>query len=664
MRDTLIDRLHHEARIILHITRRDRAKRIAAAGLMVVLMVYCDRPVAAALIGLAVAVTEILFVVILRYDTALGETGRMTGQMLVFSWLNSTASTLAFCAPAVVLVSVPSVPMLIAALFWLFGIFVHITNTFVDLPLYNRSEVIPSYGALFVAIYVASQTDHAHGPLHEWIMLVIFAGMYGLNTWETISMQADTRKQLNTARAKAQSRLRALERIARHDPLTGLRNRTAFEDDFTDILRAAESSEPPVLMVIDLDGFKPINDSYGHNAGDDVLKAVGQRLATLSGDRGIAARIGGDEFALGLRSVADAEEALTFARKVAEAMEAPVPNAGPELRVGASVGLTLAEPGMTDVRRLTTEADQAMYRAKTDPGAVAVLFDQSFAPRLSLSDRDRIRNALSNGAFKPFYQPKIDLRTGQTIGYEALARWTRRDGTTWSPGVFMPQIVELGLHAELLETMTSQVLADLPRLTEAGLRTGRVAINLPETALATRAGRSAFLGLVDGHPGAMDRLTLEITEDVLISRTGSLLQDSIAAFRERGARISLDDFGTGYASFQHLRQLDFDELKIDRSFVSGLCTDGTAAVLVEGFLSIARGLHVAVVAEGVETEAQEKRLQALGCPQAQGFRYGKAQPIAETETRLIAERAEARLTGLQFHRLVTRKPDKVRHERL
>ena len=278
-----------------------------------------------------------------------------------------------------------------------------------------------------------------------------------------------------------------------------------------------------------------------------------------------------------------------------------------------------------------------MYKAKTQDGSAPVVWNRSLGPRTTLDDRRRLQDALSSGAIVPHYQPKVSLQTGRIIGFEALARWVQPDGAVLPPRSFLPQVEALGLHGELLGAIAHGVLEDLPRLRAAGLGAGRISLNVPESGLATRSGVDSLIKVFEGTPGALPQMTFEITEDVLISRAGSRLQESISRLRSRGALISLDDFGTGYASFQHLRQLEFDELKIDKSFVGGLCIEGTAAVLVEGFMSIARGLGVAVVAEGVETFAQEARLRSLGCPFGQGYRYGKALPIAETEIRLLAQ---------------------------
>ncbi len=636
LRDRLADRLRHEARIIIHVTWRDLPKRLAVTTLMVGLMVYADRVGAALAVGAVIVASESLFVLIYRHFRSLGTERELSTRLVLANWINNSLSTFAFCAPSVVLASVPSLPMTIAALTWIYGVLVHITNTFVAMPIYNRSQVIPCYLALLVTIAVAAHVEHAPAPLRDWWLLVAFVAVYASNTVQTMTMQRDTLAALDRARDEAQARLRELERLARHDSLTGLPNRPAFEADFVRMQAAHRGGGSSAVMVIDLDGFKPINDSYGHSAGDHVLREISARLTRLAGERGIAARIGGDEFALARPDVPDRETALAMGRCVVRELERTIEHGGIDLGVGASVGVALARPGDRDAQRLIAEADQAMYRAKSAAAEGIAVFDESFAPRLSLDDKRRLLRALSEGEIRPHYQPKVSLATGRIIGFEALARWRRPDGRIEMPDSFLPQIDELGLHRELVESMAVQVIGDLARLRAAGLGAGRVALNLPEAALATSGVRAMLIDLAETVPDAMSNLTLEITEDVLISRSGSQLQDSIAAFRGRGALISLDDFGTGFASFQHLRQLEFDELKIDRSFVAGLCVDGAAAVLVEGFISIARGLGVSVVAEGVETRAQEARLKALGCPTAQGYRYGAALPLAETEMRLLA----------------------------
>lgn len=229
------------------------------------------------------------------------------------------------------------------------------------------------------------------------------------------------------------------------------------------------------------------------------------------------------------------------------------------------------------------------------------------------------------------------LGTGAVCGYEALARWQHPTRGLLLPAQFLPAVNELGLQGDFLSAMAQHVFSDVSRMVADGLAPGQVSINVPEVTMATHSGRQDLNRLIAAHPGASGHITFEITEDVFVARAGDMIKDSIAHFRREGVRISLDDFGTGFASFQHLRQLEFDEMKIDSSFVAGLGQDPAAEVLIRGFLSIASGLGVMVIAEGVETSLQLSHLRRMGCTFGQGWHFGKAMPVEEVRIRLFAE---------------------------
>ncbi len=244
---------------------------------------------------------------------------------------------------------------------------------------------------------------------------------------------------------------------------------------------------------------------------------------------------------------------------------------------------------------------------------------------------------MHSSALRPFYQPKVDLISQRTVGFEALARWQHPTRGLVSPAEFLPMIEELGLHGDFLTHMATIVLDDVENMIAEGLDPGQVSLNVPEMALATHSGQKDLENLLAAHPSASAHLTLEITEDVFIARSAEIIRESIAHFRSNGLRISLDDFGTGFASFQHLRELEFDELKVDVSFVADLGLEPQVEVLISGFLAMAEGLGVNVIAEGVETEEQHAHQLRLGCKTAQGYLFGKAMPTSETRIRLLTE---------------------------
>ena len=630
------DKIRYQTRFAIHVATRDIAKRLASAAMMLVILWWVGYGT------LALIMSGIL----VAYEVAahwlaqkLPERDEDITATYVFTvWLVNCSSVLFYLAPAFLLAAEPSSAMLLAGFLWLFGVFVHITNTFAALPFYNWSLMAPSFGSAFAVFWLASENAFLPSSEGEWIITTGMMVVYIFNTFETLHKQKDTQRALNAAREEANARLRALEHLSRHDPLTGLLNRRAFDEELEHLIAQRRLGSELGVFLIDLDGFKPINDTYSHEAGDQVLQAVASRLSKLVGDTGIVARLGGDEFAIAVRTITSEKAALRLADYIARAIQAPVEWHEKELHISASVGIGLTRHAGTTVEGLCGAADQAMYRAKNSSGISAAIYRaDDFERRLSLEDRREILAAMHSREIRPYYQPKVDLATGRSIGFEALARWIHPTKGPLPPNHFIPQINELGLHGDFLSHMASCVLHDIEQLLAEGLDPGEVSINVPEVALATQSGRADLNDLLSRHPNARRHITLEITEDVFIARSADTIQASIAHFRSEGLRVSLDDFGTGFASFQHLRQLEFDELKIDMSFVADLGRDPTAEVLIRGFLEIADGLGVSVIAEGVETEAQVDHLRRLGCRLGQGYLFGKAMPIDETRIRLFAE---------------------------
>jgi diguanylate cyclase (GGDEF)-like protein len=639
--DNLLLTLRHQTRIVLHITNRDLLKRIMAFALVLAICWYAGAGVVVFITGGLVLLTE----VIARFcSDMLPERDDDLGlSLIIIVWVVNSVSTVAYLWPGVILAGQGSVALLLAGFMWMFGLFVHISNSFVALPIYNWSQMIPAFCTALVMIWTASQVGHAPGPPGEWMVLMAAMGVYASNTAETLHQQKDTQRALNAARAEATQRLRALEHMTQHDALTGLKNRQAFDSEVSHLLSRRKGDGRIAVFLLDLDGFKPINDTYSHDAGDTVLVTVARRLEKIASDLGFAARFGGDEFGVALPGITSPSAALRIADRIIAAVAEPIPWGEKLLRTAASVGICLSGRTEDSVAALCAAADQAMYRAKSEGVGRAVLFDASaFPARLTLRDRQTLAEAVSSGQIRPHYQPKVDLATGRLFGFEALARWHHPDRGLLAPAAFLPQINELGLQGDFLTAMARHVLGDVSNFIADGLDPGQVSLNLPEIALATHSGRQDLDRLLVEHRNVVPHIIFEITEDVFIARSADMIQDSIARFRLAGLRISLDDFGTGFASFQHLRQLEFDELKIDPSFVRDLGTDPAATVLVEGFLAIARGLGVTVIAEGVETEDQRQRLLSMGCRFAQGYLFGKAMPLDETRIRLIAERPPLR----------------------
>jgi diguanylate cyclase (GGDEF)-like protein len=641
-----LDRIRHETHFAIHIATRDLAKRLSAFCMMLAVCWHGGyRDAVLLLAGFAVAAEVAARIIgLLRPERE----EDIPLWMIAAMWTIDVSSAVAYLWPAVLLAGQPSIALMLAGFLWLFGVLVHISNTFLDLPFYNWSQMIPGFAVAIAVFLTAEVQEFGPSPPLDWFIGAAMVIVYAANTVETLTRQKDTQRALDAARAEANTRLRALEALTRHDSLTGLLNRQAFDEAVEGMLARRRPGQHVGVLLIDLDGFKPINDTYSHAAGDAVLVAVARRLESLAGESGVAARLGGDEFALALPALTSDRAALRLAGYAIREISRPIPFGEKSLRIAASVGIGLSGIAGDSVAGLCSAADRAMFRAKGDPGQRAVLFEPDrFPARPSLEDRRILSEALALGQILPYYQPKVRLDTGAVIGFEALARWEHPTRGTVPPSGFLPQINELGLQGDFLTAITRAVLSDITRWLDEGLDPGQVSVNVPEVALATQSGRADLDRLLTAFPRAVRHITFEITEDVFFARAGGMIQDSIARLRLAGIRISLDDFGTGFASFQHLRQLEFDEMKIDTSFVADLGRDPAVEVLVGGFLSIASGLSVAVIAEGVETEEQRAMLLRMGCRFGQGYRFGRAAPFEETRLRLHAEQMRGAGPDLQ-----------------
>lgn len=630
------DNIRHQSRFVILVSRRDLPKRLASAAMMLSIYFHFGETRAATGFALAVGMIEAIAYLLARSQPA--DEREMTSLRVLAIWALNFTSTIAYISPSFVLAHHGSVAMLLAATIWLFGIYVHISNTFSEMPFFNWSMMVPAFGAAIVLCVLIAESSYTASTALDWAIAVAMLLVYFFNTFETLTKQKDTQLALLLARREALGRLRELEHLSRHDGLTGLLNRSAFETGVEKLLADATLSRPVAVLLIDVDGFKPINDTYSHAAGDEVLIAVANRLRAFTGADGIAARFCGDEFAVALPAPGNAPALVRFAEIVQAEIEKPIRFEDKEFRITVSIGLHVSGPRARTVTDLCTGADLAMLRARNDPSPRPLLYDPArYPPRPSLEDRRVLSEALQSGEIRPFYQPKVALDTGRICGFEALARWVHPTEGVLPPGRFLPQINELGLQGDFLAQIATSVLRDVRDLVDQGLAPGQVSLNIPEVALASQSGRNDLDRLLLQYPLVAPHLTLEMTEDVFIARAADTIKASIAHFRAKGVRVSLDDFGTGFASFQHLRQLEFDELKIDLSFVAGLGTDPVAEVLIAGFLSMSQGLGVDVIAEGVETHDQRDRLLQMGCRIGQGFLWGKAMPLAEAAMRLSLE---------------------------
>lgn len=431
--------------------------------------------------------------------------------------------------------------------------------------------------------------------------------------------------------------------MATHDALTGLSNRTVFND----AVRAALEPEAPhataMVYFLDLDRFKSVNDTLGHLVGDALLRQVAKRLNRAVPDGAIVARLGGDEFAFLVTPAPDAVESQALADRLVQELSRPYAVEGHSVVIGASVGFAAAPGDGNSPHLVIRNADIALYKAKAAGRGTARRFESGMEQRI-LVRRDMelgLRFALDRNELVLFYQPQVDLRTGRISAVEALIRWNHPLRGLILPGDFLGLAEESGLMAEIGEWTLRQACRDA-RDWPSDIA---VAVNLLPAQLASDRLVPAIRTALGESGLAASRLELEVPESCLMSETGEafeLLQD----LRLLGVRIAMDDFGTGYGSLCHLRQFPFDKLKIARAFVGSLRESPEATAIVETIIQLAHSLGMTTLAEGVETEGQRDLLETLTCAQAQGFLFARPMPCAEVTRCLQAQATAAPSTAL------------------
>jgi diguanylate cyclase (GGDEF)-like protein len=429
---------------------------------------------------------------------------------------------------------------------------------------------------------------------------------------------------------------RQLRHQALHDGLTDLPNRTYL---YRRVERAIGGHA--ALLLIDLDRFKEVNDTLGHDHGDELLMEVAGRLrgALRRGD--VLARLGGDEFAVLLGDVPDRSVVVELAGRLRDALRRPFALRGVAVELEASIGAALSPEHGTDVNTLVQRADVAMYEAKRHRAGISIYSpdrDPYSADRLALLAE--LRRALDGDELVLHYQPKVAVDGGELTGVEALVRWQHPERGLLGPGEFVPLAERTGTAADLTRWVLDAALAQCRAWRDAGLDIS-VAINLAAANIVDTALPDAVAAALARHGVPGDRLECEISEDTVMADPVRAME-VLGRLRELGLRLSLDDFGTGHSSLAYLKRLPLDEVKIDRSFVLGMTEDENDAVIVRSTIDLARNLGLDVVAEGVENEAILRGLGALRCDIAQGFHLSRPLPAAELEAWLAAREAVTR----------------------
>ncbi len=417
---------------------------------------------------------------------------------------------------------------------------------------------------------------------------------------------------------------------AERDPLTLLANRSAFLAALGRALADVAGTEGGgALLLLDVDYFKQINDTLGHDQGDALLVEIAARLREILRTGDVAARLGGDEFGVVIPGLTDAASAAPRITAVHAALSAPVELAGRRTPIGISLGVTLFPLDGTDAAKLLKNADLALYEAKrTGRGRWASFrAEQAVALERHVHMADAVRRALAQNQFTVALQPKRLLRGGGHAGFEALARW--HDGDRWVPPTeFIPVAEDTGLIGALGRVVMAAALERMRDIRDAGLDPGRVAVNVTGPQLLDSHFKTETLDMLRRHGLRPADLELELTETILLGRAAERIDAVLRDFSRLGVTLALDDFGTGYASLAHLSRLPIDRLKIDRSFVEGIGSGGPGGVIARTIVSLAHSLDMEAIAEGVETPEQVAFLEAAGCDVAQGFLFSR--PLLST----------------------------------
>ncbi|WP_430913673.1 putative bifunctional diguanylate cyclase/phosphodiesterase [Methylobacterium sp. sgz302541] len=453
--------------------------------------------------------------------------------------------------------------------------------------------------------------------LSDPLMLVALMGvaLFAANTVKSVRLR-HVMIERDAAAAQAAA-------VARHDALTGLANRRLFLERVEAACRVAGAEPKAAVLLVDLDRFKPVNDIYGHAAGNAVLCAVADRLLALLPHHGVAARLGGDEFALLVPLDGGSDGLARLAQAVMTSIAQPVLWSGNELKVGATVGIAVISTETGDAEFVLHAADLAMYQGKKDGRGTYRVFRSSMDLELKARARleSELRDAIESGEIEPFYQPVVAIPGRDLIGVEVLARWRHPERGLLSPAAFIPIAEETGMIAELSYRLLRRACLDA-RSWPAHLQ---IAVNIAPQQFLDPWLAERILSILTETGFPPNRLEVEITETALVNDLEAT-RITLTSLQNLGVRIALDDFGTGYSSLYHLRELKFDKLKIDRSYVDTISMSEERAKLVDAIIKLSSSLGLVTTAEGIETDASVDWLAGQGCDYGQGYLFGAPMP--------------------------------------
>jgi diguanylate cyclase (GGDEF)-like protein len=419
------------------------------------------------------------------------------------------------------------------------------------------------------------------------------------------------------------------KKLARHDPLTGLANRRFFVETLGEALLTTTADSWTAVLMLDLDGFKSINDAYGHAIGDQTLIEFAKRISAIVRAGSVFVRIGGDEFAVIVQSIKSLDDPAALARRIVAAVADPFLIGQISPSVGVGVGIAIAPSNGMDPEILVQRADRALYRAKAEGRSCIRFFESDMDAHVErrVTIERELRAAVAAKAIVPYYQPVVAFEGRRVVGFEALARW-KSDKFGWTaPDLFITVAEEIGIISELGDQLLRQACIDArswsPELT--------LAFNISAVQLRDPTIGLRVLAILAETGFSPRRLELEITETAFVDNI-KIAQTVTDQLRQAGVRIALDDFGTGYATLSQLLSLKLDRIKIDRSFVDRLGKDKESTIIVRAVLGLASGFNLETTAEGIESDEQLASLRANGCLEGQGYLFGKAMPANDVQS--------------------------------
>lgn len=433
-----------------------------------------------------------------------------------------------------------------------------------------------------------------------------------------------------------------IERMAYYDPLTDLPNRNALTKEISNLITSNANKEDSfALLFLDLDRFKHINDSLGHELGDRLLIVLAERMKNCSVENALITRFGGDEFVIILSQIEDVQPAIDYAKNLLETIERPIHLDDKEFYISGSIGIVVYPHDGQDAETLIRHADATMFEAKKEPNNNIRLYSSDLIETAAsfISTENRIRQGLKNHEFIAHYQPKIDLTTGNIVSAEALARWQTSDRGLLMPYEFIAIAEETGLIEKLGQEILTVACDQLYSWQQQGYQVS-VAVNVSGVQLASSDFINTVSAIIKNSHCDPAGLELEITEQVFLNDLDAVI-NKLKQVKELGVSIAMDDFGTGYSSLSYLKRLPIDTLKIDRSFTNDICHDERDVSILRAILLLCHELNLKNVIEGIETEDQHQLAKHLGCQVAQGYLFHKPKSIAEVNQLLESEYKQA-----------------------